>query len=119
VHSDTLRNRFIGIAKQRSDFADELAAQLKDFGEAPPDSGHQSGIQERGWRDLEGKIRPKDDTTFLVNCEQGEENTLRHYEHALTVNLAPLIRAVVERQRLAVQEALLELRILEQMPKAG
>ena len=119
VHSDTLRNRFMGIARQRAIFANELAAQVAKLGETPPDSGHQSGIQQRGWRDLEENIRPKDDATFLGNCEQGEENTLRHYEHALTVNLPPAIRAIIERQRLAVQEALLELRELEQTRKAG
>lgn len=119
VHSDSLRHRFTGIARQRADFAEELAARLRQIGAEPPESGHRSAIQERGWRELETRIRPKDDATFLANSETGEENTLRHYEQALTHDLPPPIRAMVERHRLAVQEALLELRSLEYLRKAG
>ena len=82
-------------------------------------SGHLSGIQQRGWRELETSIRPKSDAQFLTDCENGEENTLRHYEQALTHDLPPQVRPVVDRQRVAVQEALLELRGLEQLRKAG
>jgi hypothetical protein len=56
---------------------------------------------------------------FLADCELGEENTLRHYEHALTRELRADVRPIVERHRLAVQEALLELRELELVRKAG
>jgi uncharacterized protein (TIGR02284 family) len=119
VHSDHLGHRFAGIARQRAQFADELANQVQRIGGAPAPSGHQSGIQHRGWRELETSIRPKDDPTFLAECEQGEENTLNHYEHALTRDLPPEARTLVERHRLAVQEALLELRDLEQLRKAS
>jgi len=118
-HSDDLRNRFIGIARQRADFADELAAQVRELGGEPAESGHQSGIQHEGWRQLEESIRPKDDRSFVVECERGEENTLRHYEQALTKDLPPAARSMVERQRLAVQEALLELRSIEVVRRAG
>lgn len=119
VHSDNLRHRFTGIARQRADFADELGQWLSGQGIEPPQTGHQSGIQERGWRELEVRIRPKDDYTFLQDCENGEEHTLRHYEQALTQDLPPALRPVVDRHRLAVQEALLEIRDLEQLRKAS
>jgi uncharacterized protein (TIGR02284 family) len=119
VHSDNLRNRFTGIARQRSDFADELARYVKKIGVDPPASGHQSAIQHRGWRELEESIRPKDDASFLAECQQGEENTLRHYEHALSKDLPAPLRPIIERQRLAVQEALLELRGVEFLRRAG
>lgn len=120
VHSDNLRNRFIGIARQRADFADELVEHVRKAGGRPAASGHLSGIQHRGWRELEESIRPKDDASFVVECVEGEENTLRHYEHALTRDDLPVAtRPVVERQRLAVQEALLELRNVELVRRAG
>jgi uncharacterized protein (TIGR02284 family) len=119
VHSDNLRNRFTGIALQRSEFAHELSGLLRNMGEEPPASGHQSAIQHRGWCESETSIRPKNDMTFLAECEGGEENTLGHYEHALTLDLPAVIRPVVHRQRLAVQEALLELRDVEELRKAG
>ena len=119
VHSDNLRTRFTGRAMQRAEFADELARHVQNLGGKPAESGHQSGIQHRGWRELEVSIRPKDDATFLAEVQTGEDNTLRHYEHALTRDLPIIVRPVVERHRLAVQEALLELRNLEQVRKAG
>jgi uncharacterized protein (TIGR02284 family) len=119
VHSDNLRHRFTGIARQRVDFADELAGYVKKMGAEPAVSGHRSGIQHRGWRELEESIRPKDDGSFLAECETGEENTLRHYERALARDLPAPLRPIVERQRLSVQEALLELRNVEQVRRAG
>ncbi len=119
MHSDNLRNRFTGIALERSQFADELAEHVRRLGGDPPVAGHQSGILHRGWRELETSIRPKGDYEFLVECEAGEENTLRHYEHALTRELPTQVRPVVDRQRLAVQQALLELREVEQLRRAS
>jgi uncharacterized protein (TIGR02284 family) len=118
-HSDNLRNRFIGIARQRADFADELAGQVRELGGEPAESGHLSGIQHEGWRQLEESIRPKDDMSFIVECVRGEENTLRHYEQALTRDLPPAARSMIERQRLAVQEALMDLRSIELIRRAG
>jgi uncharacterized protein (TIGR02284 family) len=119
VHSDQLRTRFIGIARERADFSDELAEEVRRLGGQPAESAHQSGVLHSGWRELEESIRPKDDASFVVECVNGEENTLRHYEHALTEDLPAPVRPVVERQRLAVQEALLELRTIELARKAG
>lgn len=119
VHSDTLRHRFTGIARQRADFADELAQYVTKIGGEPAASGHRSGIQHRGWRELEEGIRPRDDASFLAECQTGEDNTLRHYEHALAKDLPAPLRPVVERHRLAVQEALLELRNVEVVRRAG
>jgi len=119
VHSETLRHRFTGISRQRADFADELSDQSRNLGAEPPITGHQSGIQQRGWRELETSIRPKDDPTFLAECEAGEENTLRHYEQALNRDLPAPVRTTVERHRLAIQEALLEMRNLEALRKAS
>src|SRR4051812_28745798 len=119
AHSDNLRNRFIGIARQRSDFADELSGRVRELGAEPARQAHESGVLHEGWRQLEENIRPKDDMSFVVECIRGEENTLRHYEQALTRDLPPAIRPVLERQRLAVLEALMDLRSIELVRRAG
>src|SRR5690242_13190304 len=92
AHNDRLRDRLIAIARERADFSDELAEAVRRLGGQPAESGHQSGIQEHGWRELEASIRPKDDASFVVECVNGEENTLRHYEHALTEDLPAATR---------------------------
>jgi uncharacterized protein (TIGR02284 family) len=117
TRTKALRDRFAGIAHQRADFAGELTGHVLRLGGQPAESGH--GIQERGWRELTESARSKDDATFLSEREEGEDNTLRHYEQALTHDLPPAERAMVERQRLAVQEALLELRSVEMLRRAG
>ena len=119
VHSDNLRNRFTAISAERARFAGELAEEVAKLGGAPAASGHLSGIQHRGWRELETSIRPKNDTTFISECEIGEQNTLRHYEQALSRELPADVRSILERHRVAVQETLLELRNQEQLRKAG
>jgi len=58
AHSDRLRDRLIAIARERADFSDELREEVRRLGGEPAESGHQSGIQERGWRELEASIRP-------------------------------------------------------------
>jgi uncharacterized protein (TIGR02284 family) len=118
AHGDNLRRRFTGIAQQRADFAGELAAYVRKMGAEPADSGPQGGIN-RGWRDLETSIPPKDDASFLAQCETGEEDTLLHYERALARDLPAPVRPMVDRQRLGVQETLLELRSLEQVRRAS
>ena len=113
TRDDNLRNRFMGIAQQRANFADELTREVRAAGGEPAISGHLSGIQHRGWRELETSIRPKNDTQFIEECTTGEENTLRHYEHALTLDLPESMRSLIERQHLTVQETILQLRNLE------
>src|SRR5947208_2477306 len=72
-HSDGLRHRFVGIARQRADFADELTAQVRGLNAEPARSAHESGVLHEGWRQLEENIRPKDDASFIADCLAGEE----------------------------------------------
>lgn len=117
-HSDALRNRLIGIARQRAGFADELAEHVRKLAGEPAATAHESGVLHEGWRELEESIRPKNDASFIADCLTGEENTLRHYETALTRELPVPVRPVVDRQRLSVQEALLELRSVQMVRTA-
>ena len=113
VHSDILRNRLSGIARLRTEMADELGARVRELGGKPPRRAHAS------WRQSEESIHPKDDRSLLDECIRADEDTLRHYEHVLTRNLPAAIRPVIEGQRLAIQEALMELRSIEAVRRAG
>ena len=110
AQNDDLRLRFTAAAHHRAEFADELVGQLQASG---------GPVHQRSRREREGVAEPKDDPSVLADCESVEDNTLRHYERALTFDLPAVARAVVERQRLAVQETLFELRSLETVRKAG
>jgi uncharacterized protein (TIGR02284 family) len=115
VQRGHLAGLFRGIAQERAQFAEELAALEIECAQQAAAAGYEAR-ELQGWRDLEGT---SDDAKFLARCEEGEENTLRHFEHALTQDLPAMVRAVVHRQRLAVQEALLQLRDVEKVGRAG
>lgn len=114
-----LRNRFVGIARERAAFAGELAAHLERLGCAPADSGEWRGVQQVAWRDLRAVTGPRRDAELLEEAQRGEEITLGRYERALTQNLPTAVRPVVDRHRLAVQEGLLELRSVQWLCRAG
>jgi uncharacterized protein (TIGR02284 family) len=119
VQSENLRRRFVGIARERAVFADELTAYVRKIGGEPGASGSRSGTRHKGWREIQQSSQPKDDAGFLADCQNAEENTLSHYEHALSKDLPVPVRPIVDRHRLAVQETLLELRGVELYRRAG
>lgn len=106
VHNDALSDQLTGISGQRDQFAVELGKIVSSLGGQPATDAHYGGILHSGWVDLETRIRPKDEHDILQDCRRGDEGTLRHYQHALDQELPPEVRAVVERQRNAVQNDL-------------
>jgi uncharacterized protein (TIGR02284 family) len=116
VSGEDLRRRFAGIARQRSVFIDELSAYVRKIGGEPAAAGQQSGRQRSG-REAEEEARG--DAWLLAECQNVEENTLRHYERALSRDLPVPVRPIVDRHRLAVQETLLDLRGVELVRRAG
>jgi uncharacterized protein (TIGR02284 family) len=118
VQSENLRRRFFGIAHQRADFVEELSAYVRKIGGEPAGTGNRAG-KSRGRRETDADIDVRDDASFLAECETFEENALRRYERALSKDLPVPVRPIVDRQRLAIQETLLDLRGFEQVRRAG
>ena len=116
VASDFLREKLTDYSRQRSDFVRELQEHVQRLGAKPADEPHGGGILHSGWVDLETRIRPKDDRNILIECEKGDETTVKHYEHALAGDLPEGVIATVEKQLEAVQDVLDELRDLEHQP---
>src|SRR5262249_14124216 len=75
VHSDDLRARFTGLARERADFVDELAVHVRSLGGAPAETGHPEVIDDV-------QFRPRDDAALLGACEAGEEEAARRYAEA-------------------------------------
>jgi uncharacterized protein (TIGR02284 family) len=109
THDDVLRDTLTAWAGRHDSFARELEEEVRRLGAEPPESGHLSGIQHRGWRELEESIRPKEDSTFVLECLRGEDGTIKHYEHALSRNLPARIRRRLEAHLSEVQRATEEL----------
>jgi len=110
VHSDELRATFDAYSVERSHFASELDEIIKQHGGATSDAGHGSGPLRRGWRELEARIRPKDDSEILLECADGEESGVKHYDRAVTLDLPEDVRRAIERQQQSIQGAVNRLR---------
>lgn len=62
--------------------------------------------------DLESRIRPKDDASIILESRRGEEATLKHYRRALDRDLPEAVRDRVDKQYIAIQQVLQQLRAI-------
>ncbi|MCL4401989.1 MAG: PA2169 family four-helix-bundle protein [Acidobacteria bacterium] len=119
AHSDTLRDVFTDCARQHAVFADELAARVREMGAEPAAMPHYGVVLDPGWLDLETRIRPEVDASFLAECQRGEESAIKHYQTALRGPLPPDLHSLVAHQLQAMQATIERLRGLEQVRRAG
>jgi uncharacterized protein (TIGR02284 family) len=106
VHDHALSDQLTEISERRGQFADELSKVVSGLGGQSATDAHYGGILHSGWVDLETRIRPKNEHDILEDCQRGDAGTLKHYGHALDQELPAEARAVVERQRNAIQDEL-------------
>jgi uncharacterized protein (TIGR02284 family) len=103
VHDNVFSDQLTEISGRRGQFADELSRVVSSLGGQSATDAHYGGILHSGWVDLETRIRPKTEHDILEDCRRGDEGTLKHYGHALEQALPDEARAIVERQRNAIQ----------------
>ena len=107
AHSDQLREQLTEIERTRGDFADQLTELAKNLGFQAETTGHIGEILHSGWVDLEARIRPEPDGHLIEECRRGEEDTLKHFDSALSRNEFPAgARGLVEQQRQQIREDL-------------
>ena len=116
VHHSRLSDRLVAISGARGKFADELTALISDLGAHAAPGAHIGGILHPGWVDLETRIRSKPEIEIVQECRIGDEATLKHYRHALSVDMPQPARVVVERQLEAVES---DLHALEDLMQKG
>jgi uncharacterized protein (TIGR02284 family) len=83
--------------------AEELRQAVTNTGLAASSDAHYGGILHRGWVDLETRLRGKNDAEIIRECLNGDEATLKHYDHALRQELDENLQSLVEKQRREVQ----------------
>src|SRR5204863_3474502 len=105
-----LRTLFGDYAARRAKFAAELDGLTERYGGLPGETGHGSGPLRRGWKELEARIRPKDDPEFMVEVADGEESGLKHYDRALAMELPEDIRGVLQKHRKEMARAVEQFR---------
>ncbi|MGI9055522.1 MAG: PA2169 family four-helix-bundle protein [Pyrinomonadaceae bacterium] len=105
VKNSEIKSAFYEYAQQRSQFAGELQTSVRELGGDPEDSGSVSGAIHQGWINIKSAVTGQDETAILNEAERGEDSAKSAYKSALEEELPANVRAVVERQSAAIQQA--------------
>ena len=106
VDDPQLKSLFTGYSEQRTRFARELQTQVRNIGEAEPDTGGSAaGAMHRGWINLKSAVTSKDQSAILAECERGEDSAVQEFEKAMRDNLPSLVRDTVSRQYSEIKSA--------------
>lgn len=103
---------FRKFSEQRSQFATELRELARAYGDEVDSSGSVAATFHRGWMTIKDALSGSDAKGVLDTAEQGEDHAVSEYEDALTKDLSPTLRTVVERQAREVRAAHDEVRRL-------
>lgn len=104
VERSDLKSTFYELAQQRSQFAGELQALVRELGGDPESTGTTTAALHRGWINLKSAITGKDDASILDECERGEDSAKKNYEDAAKMTLPSNVSGVVQQQSAKVKE---------------
>lgn len=109
-----LKDFFAENSAQRAKFALELEGLLRMESIEPDDSATLAGRVHQHWMSLVSKVS-KGDGKLLSECLRGEEAAISDYQNALdSMELAPRVAEVIERQRDRIKEEMKTLSNLEE-----
>lgn len=101
--SSHLKTRLDRRASECREAGQELQALIVRLGGAAAEGGSTAGALHRGWVSVRGTLSHYSDEAMLEECERGEDAEMAAYIKALTSNLPPGVRSVVERQAQVVR----------------
>lgn len=98
--------RFKEYSAQRGTFALQLQSLTAAYGDRPEESGSLTGSLHRGWMAVKDLVSGSGDADGVLDAaEQGEDHAVAEYEKALSEEISPTLRGIVEQQFLAVKAA--------------
>lgn len=102
-----LKTMFTNMANTSMQYANALAAEVRNLGGAPASDSTQSGKLYRVWMDIRSGISARDRKSVLALCEFGEDAALKAYNLALESDAAiPAdVRQVIMEQKTALQSS--------------
>ncbi|MFV9681492.1 ferritin-like domain-containing protein [Pseudomonas sp. NY15367] len=118
VKRPDMKQLFSQRSRQCGEAAEELQRTVLELGGEPEDSTSVSADLHRRWVDLKSLITGKDEEAILNEAERGEDVAKERYSEALTQNLPPQIRTMVERQYQGVLRNHNEVRALRDVARA-
>ena len=107
---------FLEYARQRSQFAAALQAEVRKLGGDPDRKGSMAGTFHRGWMNLRSAVNPKTNEMTILECERGENAALKNYIHALGLNLPEDIRILIHQQYQQIKHTHERIKAMENKP---
>lgn len=101
-------------AKQRSEYATQLDAIIREFNGTPANDGTVLGSMHRAWIDLKTTLSSDTDEAILEECIRGEEASVSEYEAQLEkVSEYLPIKDLLYQQLTSIKTALTTVKKLE------
>lgn len=97
VRSD-IKTLFYELGQQRTKFAGELQALVRELGGDPETTSSTAGALHRGWINIKSLLTGKDEAAILNEAERGEDVAKKAYKDALAETLPANVMEVVQRQ---------------------
>lgn len=114
VKNSNLKNFFKDRAKDRYDFGHEIKEEIRSFGEEPDKGTSIKGDAHRVWMNLKSTFSSDSDEAVLEEAIRGEKKALEDYNEILKeTDLPASTKAILEKQRKGVQEALDHVKTME------
>lgn len=93
------------LSDQRARFSAELEKMAANYGDDIDEDGSVAGAIHRGWMAVKDAIAGSDPDGVLDAAEQGEDHAVSEYQDALSKDISPDLRTVLERQFADVKQA--------------
>jgi uncharacterized protein (TIGR02284 family) len=119
VERSDLKSLFYEFSQQRSQFAGELQALVRELGGDPEDSGSVSAAVHRGWINIKSVVTGKDDNAILNECERGEDSAKNAYQKATEQDLPTNVKTTIQNQFNTVKATHDKVRDLRDSTKAA
>lgn len=100
-----LKTMFTNMANSSVQYANALAAEVRNLGGTPAVDSTQSGKLYRVWMDIRSGISARDRKSVLALCEFGEDAALKAYNLALEsdAEIPAQVRQVIMDQKGSIQ----------------
>lgn len=97
---------FRRYSQQRAGFSSDLRDLAKEYGDDIDKGGSVAAAAHRGWMAIKDAVAGSDDPSGVLDAaEQGEDHALKEYDKALSADISPTLRAVVQRQSVELEAA--------------
>ncbi|WP_299150906.1 PA2169 family four-helix-bundle protein [uncultured Dokdonia sp.] len=115
VSNTGLKNFFNNRAQDRYNFGHEIKEEVRSFGQEVDKGTSFTADAHRAWMDIKAAFTTDNDEAVLEEAIRGEKASVETYNEVLAETTLPSsTRTILEQQRNSIQNALIEVKTLEE-----